>query len=340
MIFAGLTVFFLMLAIYQKSTGKGILTTIQALLFSITCLLMFILQMRSWTPIYMLRYFFYIISLFLSLALPFVLTLVAFFIIERELKAPQNWQRKMINAGILLLLLSFLIFTIYNWLNIRSVYLPFIVSLYSNLAIMLVANFIAYLLLTLWVNFKKWNPHRSTLIIVLGTEIDEEGNVQVDLQKRLDKALGVYYGLEVAARQKSYFILTGGNPSDRGQTEAESMVEYLLDQGISQEFLIKEPSARNTRENMLFIQPFLHHLGRHKQWVIVTNQYHSLRTRYFAEKLGVRAYFVAAKNVWLSWPYSAVREYIALLLINKETMVILMTIVGIIEWLNYQSPFL
>ncbi|HFI0463421.1 TPA: YdcF family protein [Streptococcus suis] len=335
MIYAGLSAAFFMLAIGRKLSKRGPLTTIQALLFGMTNLWMLVFQMRSLPPVYVVRYFLYIVSSFLILAVPVVFLMIAYFIYDREMKRPTRTWRFVSNILILSLLVCFLLFTLYNVINIRAVYLPMIISLYSALAVLMTTHFLSYIFLTFWVNLRQWRLDKATVIVILGSDIDDDGQIQVDLRKRLDRGLKVYKQLSPLFQEETYFILTGGNPTADGKTEAEAMFQYLEKRGIPTKSLIKEPSARNTKENMAFILPFIRHLGLGKQLVIVTNHYHSLRARYFAEKAGISAYFAAASNTWISWPYSAAREYIALLMINKEWMIILMAIVAFYEWARF-----
>lgn len=333
-VFGLLAGFFFILAIAGKYHYLNFITMSQSLFFFISNVFMMLFQLRRWDPIFIVRYFLYIISLFLILAIPIVLLALVYFTYSRELKGKKSRLSKVSNIILLGLIVMFLLFTAYNIINIRAVYLPVLISLYSSLAIFLIVQYLSYLLLTLCVTNRRGKSDQASLIIVLGTEIDDEGQVQVDLKKRLDRAILAYSRLDKEVKEASYFLVTGGNPTQTGMTEAEGMQEYLMMQGIGSRQIIKEPSARNTEENIEFSLPFIRNVGKDKQVVIITNYYHTLRTRYFVERQGVKALYLSAKNPLISFPYATVREFLALILENRNWTVGMMIVVLLYEWLR------
>lgn len=68
--------------------------------------------------------------------------------------------------------------------------------------------------------------------------------------------------------------------------------------------------------------------------MIVTNYYHILRSRHFAEMQGVKALYLAAKNTFISFPYATVREFIALILENRNWTLSMMVIVLLYEMVS------
>ena len=84
------------------------------------------------------------------------------------------------------------------------------------------------------------------------------------------------------------FVLTGGPTSTGELTEAEVMAAYLLRCGISQDQLVLETKARNTRENIECSLALLADDGRKRQLCVLTSSYHLYRALGEGAKLGVR----------------------------------------------------
>lgn len=119
-------------------------------------------------------------------------------------------------------------------------------------------------------------------IVVLGAGLD--GNkVGKVLKSRLDKALE-YYNLN----KNSIFIVSGGQGEDEIISEAEAMYNYLIENGVDSEQIIKEDKATTTLENIKFIKEIL--LERNdedKKVLIVTNDFHLFRAKTITNILNI-----------------------------------------------------
>ena len=123
-------------------------------------------------------------------------------------------------------------------------------------------------------------------IVVLGVA-QYDGRPSPQLQARLDHALALL--LEGAA---PLVITTGGNqPGDRF-TEAETSANYLI-KGLGIEYqaveILQENSGSTTRESLIGVRDIMQSRGLHSV-LIVTDPYHSLRSRLIAQDLGLVAY--------------------------------------------------
>ena len=123
-------------------------------------------------------------------------------------------------------------------------------------------------------------------IVVLGVA-QYDGRPSPQLQARLDHALALL--LEGAS---PLVITTGGNqPGDRF-TEAEASANYLL-QGLGSDYqsteILQENSGSTTRESLIGVRDIMQSRGLHSV-LIVTDPYHSLRSRLIAQDLGLVAY--------------------------------------------------
>jgi uncharacterized SAM-binding protein YcdF (DUF218 family) len=123
-------------------------------------------------------------------------------------------------------------------------------------------------------------------IVVLGVA-QYDGRPSPQLQARLDHALTLL--LEGAS---PLVITTGGNqPGDRF-TEAETSANYLIKGlGIDSQAveILQENSGSTTRESLIGVRDIMQSRGLHSV-LIVTDPYHSLRSRLIAQDLGLVAY--------------------------------------------------
>lgn len=123
-------------------------------------------------------------------------------------------------------------------------------------------------------------------IVVLGVA-QYDGRPSPQLQARLDHALALL--LEGAA---PLVITTGGNqPGDRF-TEAETSANYLIERlGIDYQAveILQENTGSTTRESLIGVRDIMQSRGLHSV-LIVTDPYHSLRSRLIAQDLGLVAY--------------------------------------------------
>ena len=128
-------------------------------------------------------------------------------------------------------------------------------------------------------------------IVVLGVA-QYDGRPSPQLQARLDHALALWQ-----EDLSPLVITTGGNqPGDRF-TEAETSANYLIEGSIDgslvvavpAESIVQENSGSTTRESLIAVRNIMQDRGQHSV-LIVTDPYHSLRSRLIAQDLGLVAY--------------------------------------------------
>jgi uncharacterized SAM-binding protein YcdF (DUF218 family) len=119
-------------------------------------------------------------------------------------------------------------------------------------------------------------------IIVLGAA-QYDGRPSPVLQDRLDHALALYED-GLADR----VVLTGGRQEGDRFTEATAGYNYLRDQGVPDEALLKEVDGTSTWESLRASARFL--LSRDLDTVVlVTDDYHAYRVEAIAEDIGLDA---------------------------------------------------
>lgn len=101
------------------------------------------------------------------------------------------------------------------------------------------------------------------------------------LEDRLNKAYRV-----LSDNPRVMCVVTGGQGDDEQYSEAYVMKKYLTDKGISADRIITEDASQSTEENLLYTKAVIELNGLSKNIVIVTDRFHELRARQWAEKSG------------------------------------------------------
>lgn len=115
-------------------------------------------------------------------------------------------------------------------------------------------------------------------VIVLGAQMKKNGPSRA-LQYRLDAAIA--YADE---NPDAVIIVSGGQGPDEHISEAQGMYDYLIEQGISPERIIKEDKSKNTVQNLVFSAEYLEE--DKENVVIVSNNFHVFRAVKIAKKAG------------------------------------------------------
>lgn len=149
----------------------------------------------------------------------------------------------------------------------------------------------------------------AKVVIVLGSGF-KNGKPSPTLANRLDKSA------EIAKQQpKIKFILTGGLGFNEKLTEAEVMANYLHQtHGINYQQMLLEDKSTSTELNLKNSQPILaeHHIQLSEPIIIVSSDFHTLRAKKIAEKLGYQNITTVGSETPLSIRYNTwLREYFA-----------------------------
>jgi uncharacterized SAM-binding protein YcdF (DUF218 family) len=152
-------------------------------------------------------------------------------------------------------------------------------------AIVVVAVGALYVLFTLW---QVWSTGRSDqarpvdAIVVLGAA-QYDGTPSPQLAARLDHAVELWPD-GLAPR----IVATGGSrPGDRF-TEAEAATDYLVAAGIPADVIVSDVEGASTYESLADLRT--QYGDEIRSVLIVTDPYHSLRSRMIAAELGFDAF--------------------------------------------------
>ena len=98
-------------------------------------------------------------------------------------------------------------------------------------------------------------PEENHTFITLGYALSDEGEMEETLIERLNVTLEA-----AEAYPNSHLIVTGGVPK-AGNTEAELMADWLVENGIDEERISQDPLATDTVENALFSMDIVQNEG-------------------------------------------------------------------------------
>ena len=147
----------------------------------------------------------------------------------------------------------------------------------------------------------------DTVIIVYGAGLRHDGYPDKALAKRLDKAL------ELAENNESRIIVSGGQGYDEPCTEAFAMKRYLVEKGLSEDRIILEERAADTKENVRFSRELIEEMGDGTDKIVsVSNKFHVPRIRLLCAMNGFDSEVSAADDpAGMTVFASLVREYMS-----------------------------
>jgi uncharacterized SAM-binding protein YcdF (DUF218 family) len=191
-------------------------------------------------------------------------------------------------------------------------------------------------------------PDDIDVIIVLGCAIRKDGTPTPILRGRVDRAIKVYRNQIRKNGVHPCFVVSGGQVPDEVISEAASMRDYLLTQGIPEDDILMEDKSASTYENMKFSKQVIEEQwhenerikeeqdaaaqkkipGKRPRKVFVTTNYPVFRSGVIATDVGITAAGVSAPTKWYFWPNAAVREFAGLLSRQrKKQAIILITMI-------------
>ena len=120
-------------------------------------------------------------------------------------------------------------------------------------------------------------------IIVLGAQVYPDGTLSVQLTWRMDAALKAYQQKAVPV------VVCGAQGQDEPTTEADAMKQYLMQNGIPEKDILTDPASFNTKQSLKNAAVLLENIYGIKKVLIVTSDYHVMRSLALAQDLGFEA---------------------------------------------------
>jgi uncharacterized SAM-binding protein YcdF (DUF218 family) len=139
--------------------------------------------------------------------------------------------------------------------------------------------------------------NRHWTILVAGFSLENNQPTEA-FKMRLDRARAlVEYFLQQSIAFR-YVMILGGITGDNTISEAEAGAEYLIQQGMNDEQIVREQHSRHTLENMQHARKLLQSSGldsAQNPMAVITSRFHLYRLVTLASGLGMQLLPVAAE---------------------------------------------
>lgn len=235
------------------------------------------------------------------------------------------WRREGHSLGNMLTLLLFLgIAALEVGASFGSQYLP--TWLYDGLAVFFTLT-IAYVLVTLY-NFLtalvvynlRWHRYNQDYLIVLGAGLIDGQRVSPLLAARINAGIAFYQKQKRKTGKHAVMIFSGGQGGDEKLAEGVAMQRYAVAHGVPAADTLIEDRSTTTFENMRFSRALIMaYVGdRPYHATFFTNNYHLFRAGIYARLAGLNANGKGAATSFYFLPNAVIREYLALVLMNKR----------------------
>lgn len=136
--------------------------------------------------------------------------------------------------------------------------------------------------------------YNEDVVMVLGAGV--KGNrPSAPLELRLLKAIDYH-----KKNPDAYLVVTGGMGNGERLNEADVMKNYLMENGIDGNKILKETESTSTKENMQFSKKVIDtYLSGDYSVVVITNDFHMYRSMFLAKKYGFEE--VHRMHTGLNW---------------------------------------
>lgn len=182
----------------------------------------------------------------------------------------------------------------YSWITIFDYAIPqFLTSLICYVECLLWGTIISS------IKAAKFIPaYDKDYIIILGCAIAKDGKPLPLLRGRIDRALQFAKEQYKRMGKMPKFVPSGGQGSDECISEAESMKNYLISQGVKENYILPEAKSVNTLENMKFSKAVIEADKAGENIIFSTTNYHVFRSGIYAAEVGLNAQGIGSKTKW------------------------------------------
>lgn len=209
-----------------------------------------------------------------------------------------------------------------------------VVHTYSQLFVLLVICYLeVYFLATVIMGFlaaRQTPSYDKDYIIILGCNIRKNGDLTPLLKGRVDRAIKYAWEQEIAAKKPVKFVPSGGHGKNEVTSEGEAMERYLLTHGVEKNEIIVENHSANTYENFKNSRALIEQLDDTARIAFSTTNYHVYRSGLIAKRMGLNVEGVGSRTKWYFWPNGFVREFIAILKMEKTLHIISIAILALL----------
>lgn len=248
-------------------------------------------------------------------------------VMKRERKTFANLLTLFLALGLITLLGCIFICLIYPIPRKLLIFL----SGFGLVAFYYLCNLLSFLSISFLFSIRKPTYHYD-YIIVLGSGLINN-KVPPLLASRIDKAIQIYQH-QKRSSTPPMLLFSGGQGPNEEIPEAIAMQQYALNHNIPLEHTLVETNSKNTYQNMQFSKQLMekNHPNGY-QTTFVTNNYHTFRASLYAKAIGLKTAGIGSKTAAYFLPNAMIREYMALLIMNKKrhlTITLLFLIFGLL----------
>ncbi|WP_255298503.1 SanA/YdcF family protein [Brevibacillus dissolubilis] len=139
-------------------------------------------------------------------------------------------------------------------------------------------------------------------ILVLGAKVYSDGRLSAIVKDRVDVAMELY------TKDKADKLLVSGDHGRKEYDEVNAMRSYMEEHGIDGKDIFMDHAGFSTYESMYRAKEIF----KVKKVIIVTQEYHLMRSLYVARQLGLEAYGVASdRQLYYGMKRNQLREIAA-----------------------------
>ncbi len=178
---------------------------------------------------------------------------------------------------------------------------------------------------------KKIPKFNKDYIIILGCKTKKNGQVSNLLKSRVDRAIEFAKLQKEKTNKDLIFIPSGGKGNDERISEALSIKNYLVSQGIREKNILVEDKSTNTYENMKFSNALV---KKGSNISFATSNYHVFRSGVTASKQNIKIEGIGAKTKPYYWINAFIREYVASIVDEYKNHLFVITVLIILSFIT------
>ena len=273
-----------------------------------------------------LFFIFMIISTFGIYALIVGLFINAKIVMKKESRSLSN----MLSLILGIALIVHLLLTILNPKRFLSEDISVFLNSFAMIEIYFLFSIFNFLSISLLSQFNKPKKNQD-FIIVLGSRVFGD-KVPPLLAARIDKAID-FYNIQSKVSFAPKIIFSGGKGPDEEISEGLAMQKYALSKGVQINDTIVEDKSVNTLQNMKYSKAIMDKIKPNGyNSIFVTNNYHVFRASIYARMANLKSNGLGSKTAIYFLPNALIREYIALVVMNKKRYAFVIVLIFIISF--------
>lgn len=199
----------------------------------------------------------------------------------------------------------------------------------SWLGIYFMLAFLNFLSASILYNLRR-PKYNQDYIIVLGAGLINGQKVGRLLSNRIQRAMNFANKQLALGGKRPILVFSGGQGKDEASSEALAMQKWAIENGYPETFTLLEDKSTTTLENMRFSKTIIDLDNRGTNILFSSNNYHIFRAGMFARMVGVNAQGIGGKTAWYFLPNAFLREFIAILMLNKTRHLIVILVLFLI----------